>query len=780
MRIKEFLIHQYGPLSDTGLIRLHPFNLFWGENEDGKTLTLEALIRLLMGRNRKTFPGIDRVAEKPDGYLLLETDEGKEQRLPDAGQLTDHLEITVEECRNLFIIRNSDLSIARESEFFDTVSNRLTGLRTNQIKRLKGKLRDLGQFTGGMDTLNTKDNRYLKKRLRDAKELVDEIREFVDQAPENGYDVLEEKLVRLQRQLRENEDGASALDLARLREKYESGRSHLDSLLTVLQKIEPLRKISDEEFSRWQKNDALIEEKETERKTISEQLRVQRNELIDEKETLAESGNLFQISLKRKEEVDDSLKPLLKQYGTFKENQAKVYAGKKFFQVIFVIACFMTLIAVGGIFQNPQSLPILTLAILSGTVALVMAVLFFLRFIRPRGERRQLEEQIVHQAGQFGIPGEEIDEIQEQIQRFEENLKRHQQKIAKTEGRIAYLEESCRSLEEERLVDIQNRLKEARAAIQRTQTERDIELLEIYQDKLEERQRYEMQIKESVSVLKNQFGASGDSLGKYIDAWKAAVAELEEYKAAATDVKFDEKSLEQKRSDFKKDQESLEQLQRQMRDLREQLTDFERLTFEATLPEDDLLPCRTLNDLQYLIRQLESFIADTDSRQHTVRSAIQIFDDIENDERQKVSGLFGEDSTISHFYNEITEGLYPGVYYDSANGGVRVQRRDGKLLQPEWLSSGAYDQLYFSIRLALGEKLLHNERGFFILDDPFLKSDTERLKRQLEVLLEISRRGWQIIYFSAKDEVKNALAPHIDNDQVALLPVPGVDFKIER
>ena len=67
------------------------------------------------------------------------------------------------------------------------------------------------------------------------------------------------------------------------------------------------------------------------------------------------------------------------------------------------------------------------------------------------------------------------------------------------------------------------------------------------------------------------------------------------------------------------------------------------------------------------------------------------------------------------------------------------------------------DQLYFAVRVALGSKLLPDEKAFFLLDDPFIKSDTQRLKKQLGMLLELSRIGWQVLYFSAKDEVKNML-----------------------
>jgi len=85
------------------------------------------------------------------------------------------------------------------------------------------------------------------------------------------------------------------------------------------------------------------------------------------------------------------------------------------------------------------------------------------------------------------------------------------------------------------------------------------------------------------------------------------------------------------------------------------------------------------------------------------------------------------------------------------------------ILEAEKLSGGAYDQLYFSVRLALAEKLLSDEKGFFILDDPFIKSDYERLKIQIDILKKISSSGWQIIFFTAKKEIREILKKDIEN-----------------
>ena len=85
--------------------------------------------------------------------------------------------------------------------------------------------------------------------------------------------------------------------------------------------------------------------------------------------------------------------------------------------------------------------------------------------------------------------------------------------------------------------------------------------------------------------------------------------------------------------------------------------------------------------------------------------------------------------------------------------------------------------MYFTIRIALGEKLLGRERGFFILDDPFLKSDRARLRSQMKVLLEVARQGWQILFFSAKDEVREALQKSIDEGEVKLQPMPQLAYR---
>jgi exonuclease SbcC len=92
------------------------------------------------------------------------------------------------------------------------------------------------------------------------------------------------------------------------------------------------------------------------------------------------------------------------------------------------------------------------------------------------------------------------------------------------------------------------------------------------------------------------------------------------------------------------------------------------------------------------------------------------------------------------------------------------------------LSAGTYDQLYLTIRLGLGEQLLKGNKGFFIMDDPFVKSDMDRLKKQIKLLKKISKTGWQIIYFTAKEEVKELFERDIKNNKISFFQLPGIQF----
>lgn len=76
---------------------------------------------------------------------------------------------------------------------------------------------------------------------------------------------------------------------------------------------------------------------------------------------------------------------------------------------------------------------------------------------------------------------------------------------------------------------------------------------------------------------------------------------------------------------------------------------------------------------------------------------------------------------------------------------ARTAGADGRLLGELQLSSGARDQLYLALRLAVCETLAGAKEAPLILDDPFLTSDDASTERGIALLKEIGRKRQVIL-----------------------------------
>jgi len=269
-------------------------------------------------------------------------------------------------------------------------------------------------------------------------------------------------------------------------------------------------------------------------------------------------------------------------------------------------------------------------------------------------------------------------------------------------------------------------------------------------DGLEEQQR------QLVTRLEERYDQEGLPLEERTAAWAKSVAALEDFQEAAPGVEADPEREEQLAG-------QIQDLTEKVQTLEEDLRGFRKLSGELAaeanriLNPAEILPGETIEDLTALRDRLEEFLGRVEERKETALTALRLFERIEAAEEEKVRDLFGESDLASRFFREITGGTYQAVEYDPAAGELHVIRPSGKTLRADQLSTGTFDQLYFATRLSLAHQLFGGEPGFLLLDDPFLASDRVRLANQLEMLVELSRKGWQILYFSVKDEVAQGL-----------------------
>ncbi|MCL0049644.1 hypothetical protein M1N04_00890, partial [Peptococcaceae bacterium] len=373
----------------------------------------------------------------------------------------------------------------------------------------------------------------------------------------------------------------------------------------------------------------------------------------------------------------------------------------------------------------------------------------------------------------FKLDAETPEEIYSNIQKFEEEYQKVHDDLQDIRRKKENLEENIKELRGKKIPEIEDKIESTKKKIEKIKSKSKEENRQEYTKKLESKQQLQTSIEKKVSVLESLLEKKSKKPEDNISYWDEEIGKLEEYRDKAKDIKYsetDKSKLEEKKQKL---EEELEEINQRMESVQKKMENIERNVNEILRMEEHLY-CRTSVDLEAIKNKLQEFIAKNENTKDNVLEIIKILDEIEAEEKEKISELFGKESSISSYFNKITNGLYEEVIFEQETGKIKVKRKDGVILEAEKLSGGAYDQLYFSIRLALGEKLLRGKKGFFIMDDPFIKADSDRLQRQIEMLRKISESGWQVIYFSAKSEIKDTLKEDIESGVINYVEPQGI------
>lgn len=72
----------------------------------------------------------------------------------------------------------------------------------------------------------------------------------------------------------------------------------------------------------------------------------------------------------------------------------------------------------------------------------------------------------------------------------------------------------------------------------------------------------------------------------------------------------------------------------------------------------------------------------------------------------------------------------------------------------EKLSTGAREQIHLALRTGFASIAMEGQSAFLILDDAFQHSDWDRRKRLVSHTVDLVEAGWQILYFSMDDHIK--------------------------
>lgn len=646
MRISRVKIDNYGPVRDVDWDLGEGMTLFFGANESGKTLVVEAIIKLLLGTGAEDIPAIDRVTGHPAGFLLVERN-GTAVQLPDA-KFTDLFpeEVDRADVRNAFVIRDYDLRLPERradfghSAYLRDVSDRIMGSQTQEIESVTARIADLGNLANERsERLMNRKPEKLKSRRDAAETLAEELEDYLRECREEGILATARSKRDQEIELDHVEREIAELRAAERREQLERGRALLDDLREV-----------EKDIANHADRESEIETYEALRSDI---------------ETYRNSG------------AANGVTP-----GTY------AWAG-----ALLAPALAASVIATVATQLWSMGMLVTVLLPIIATVLLIATLYAGYKYFDTRDRLRE-GETLVEDANYVGIDGDDLPTVYTQLEAAVEDYHEKGEHLSSKRGRV-------------------------------------------------------------LGQLHGSFGCSHDS----VEDWQA---EIDAFSEDVEDVErdYDENELQRLQDKRGQLQDDINTARRALGQHRELLTYYDGklndIRPEEHLPDVDEVGVRSVEDLRTAITVLERFVSELDDRRDIARVAIDIFEDLADEEEREIDRLFRTDDFVVESFREITDGNYVDVWYDE-DRGVRVERVDGRECSPHELSQGTYDLLYLTVRLKLAQELLGAGPGFLVLDDAFIHSDPDRTAREIEILDDLAAEDWQIVYFSVREAVREAV-----------------------
>jgi|GEM_PF-1680982 len=789
MRLDSVRVDRYGPLS--GLE--HEFDggleVCYGPNESGKTLLLDAILRLCSPDAVDAVPDVGRVEADPVGHAVLVTgsDRGDDRSPADAAQreaatnptgpttptTTEHVlgdgttlgdvtGVTPRQLRNVFVVRDADLRLTEEHEFYDATARRLGDLHTAQIGALRERIVDRGRLTPtALDLSGAAEHGGAADVRDDAAALAGRLREYVADCRESGIEAAERERIAVAADLEDLRGDLERQRAARTLATHDRLSEHLATVREATESLDGtdctpagLDRLETIEAEVERLGDQLSDLRER-----RESLREERNDLADQRAALEADLAPLEERAPSIEDVEGALDGLrdVAPEATAGGSGGQTEPGDSRIRFGVGIAIAAALGAGASAVAG------------SATAAVVLAVLAAIatawagQGIRLRRRARRERAEVQTAARDAGLAVESIAEVAPAIERHREERTRLAERRDEVTAEIEVRDRRLEDLEERRRETLASRReleRERRELLQRA----GVPDLAAYREAVEAADTLRTERREAIASLAERLGDRPDaSMDERLEHWAGELDALQ-VSVGDGDVTADVYDADE----LERLAEAVEACEGRLASLEDRLEEHEdevnRFAEEvATLPtgrfrEDPIaLAARSVEGLAATARELADLVDDLERDADVSRVAIAALEEVRAAEEQKLASLFGPESTASDTFRSITGGRYEAVTYDADDRTLAVHRADGRRSTPRALSRGASDQLYLAARIGLAEELLRGEPGFLLLDDPLLPADRERLTAGFDALRRLAVEGWQIVYFTAKPEVGEEL-----------------------
>jgi uncharacterized protein YhaN len=217
----------------------------------------------------------------------------------------------------------------------------------------------------------------------------------------------------------------------------------------------------------------------------------------------------------------------------------------------------------------------------------------------------------------------------------------------------------------------------------------------------------------------------------------------ENYIQEVVDTKYDAKELSVLEEMKLTLGESFSSENSRLGNLKQRVCDLTRDTMSIVEWEDLIENLRTIQE-----QAMEKCRSD----HAKIVSGIYITEVISDLRKQEDEQIFSalDSSSMSDPIKAFTP-TYTGVKLD---GEELVVFNDMQRFPLSSMSTGAKEQVLLALRIGLASHVLEDQKMFLILDDAFQHSDWKRRERLVNKLFDLSKQGWQIIYFTMDDHIR--------------------------
>ena len=184
------------------------------------------------------------------------------------------------------------------------------------------------------------------------------------------------------------------------------------------------------------------------------------------------------------------------------------------------------------------------------------------------------------------------------------------------------------------------------------------------------------------------------------------------------------------------------------------------------------VPLEQLDQLRALIAEVEEEIKSTSDRIASLRrTEDRLTTLLEQQGAQPDAAVL---DLASGYLSRLTGGQYGTLSHDEDGTGIMVTGHDLQQINIRQLSRGIRDLLALSLRLALVQARAHEDgRAPLILDDVFMSADNDAANATVDLLLEISESGQQIIFLTSQADVSQVFKKR--DVPIRLLAEPEID-----